>query len=134
MENTESQKKTKDPNKTKNENQEHYRIVINKSVSEILETMLTKVTEGFDAGSVNKSDIANWIITNAESSFTETQVKAIQKLHFDERKILGALLRDSKDDNKLPESLRKAIREHYGLNEGSKRKNHDRRPGRPALT
>ena len=84
--------------------------------------MLVKVTDGFDAGSVNKSDIANWLIANAASMFGDSDVKAIQKLHFDERKILGALLRDSRDDDKLPESLKKAIREHYGLTEGAKRR------------
>jgi hypothetical protein len=117
MENMEKEK-----NKNKNENQEQYRVVINKDASACLEKMLARVTEGFDAGSVNKSDIANWLIMNAASSFSDVGTKAIQKLHFDERKILAALLRDSKEDNKIPESVKKAIREHYGLNEGSKRK------------
>ena len=126
MDNIELENKKKDKNKNKNENQEQYRIVINKSASECLEKMLAIVTENFDAGSINKSDVANWLITNAASSFGDSEAKAVQKLHFDERKILGALLRDSKDDNKLPEVVRKAIREHYGLNEGSKRKHHEK--------
>ena len=113
-------------NKNKNENQEQYRIVINKDASEVLEKLLAKVTDGFDAGSVNKSDVANWLIMNAANAFGDNEVKAIQKLHFDDRKILGALLRDSKNENKIPESVRKAIRDHYGLNESPKRRNSDK--------
>lgn len=122
MDNIINKKTEKETNKTKNENQEQYRVVITKDANDCLEKMLAKVTEGFDAGSVNKTDVANWLIANAVDSFDDSDAKAIQKLHFDERKILGALLRDSKDDNKIPESVKKAIREHYGLNEGTKRK------------
>jgi hypothetical protein len=119
-------KKEKDLRNTKSENQEQYRVVINKEASECLEKMLAKVTEGFDAGSVNKSDVANWLIQNAASAFGDSDVKAIQKLHFDERKILGAILKDSKSENKIPESVKKAIREHFGLTEGTKRKTQDK--------
>lgn len=112
--------------KIKSEIQEQYRIVIHKDASDCLEKMLAKVTDGFDAGSVSKSDVAAWLILNAASSFGDSEAKAIQKLHFDERKILGALLRDSRDENKIPEAVRKAIREHYGLSEGVKRKPQDK--------
>lgn len=112
--------------KTKTECQEQYRIVIHKDASECLERMLAKVTDGFDAGSVSKSDVANWLILNAANSFGDAEAKEIQKLHFDERKILGSLLRDSKNENKLPETVRKAIREHFGLNEGLKRRSSEK--------
>ena len=111
---------------TKNENQEQYRVVINKEASECLEKMLAKVTDGFDAGSVNKSDVANWLILNAAITFGDSDVKTIQKLHFDERKILGAILKNSKSENKIPESVKKAIREHFGLTESTKRKTQDK--------
>jgi len=126
MDNNINTKKEKDLSKTRNENQEQYRVVINKEASECLEKMLAKVTEGFDAGSVNKSDVANWLVLNAASAFGDSDVKALQKLHFDERKILGAILKDSKNENKIPESVKKAIREHFGLTEGTKRRNQDK--------
>jgi hypothetical protein len=126
MDNNINTKKETDLSKTRNENQEQYRVVINKEASEGLEKMLAKVTDGFDAGSVNKSDVANWLIQNAANSFSDSDVKAIQKLHFDERKILGAILKDSKSENKIPESVKKAIREHFGLTEGTKRRTQDK--------
>jgi hypothetical protein len=106
----------------KDENQEQYRVVIHRESSECLEKMLALVTDGFEAGDITKSDIANWLLTNALQTFGETEIRAIRQLHFDERKILAALLKDSKNDNNLPENLKKAIREHFGLSDGSKRK------------
>jgi hypothetical protein len=96
--------------------------VINKSASEMLEKMLVQVTNGFEGGSISKSDLANWIILNSQESFGEAEIKTIRQLHFDERKILASILKDSKDENRLPENLKRAIREHFGLAEAGKKR------------
>ena len=97
-------------------------MVINKEASEALEKMLSQVTTGFEASSISKSDLANWLILNSQDSFGEAEVRTLRQLHFDERKILASLLRDARDQNNIPENLKKAIREHFGLSDGSKRK------------
>ncbi len=114
--------KNKDEKKAEKENQEQYRVVINKEASKVLEKMLSQVTTGFEASSISKSDLANWVILNSQESFGEAEVRVLRQLHFDERKILASLLRDARDQNNIPENLKKAIREHFGLSDSGKRK------------
>ena len=108
--------------KSEKEIQEQVRVVINKEASDALESMLTKVTDGFEAGTITKSDLANWLIMITKESFGDSEVRTLRQLYFDERKILAALLRDSKDQNNIPESLKRAIRDHYGLSDHGKRR------------
>jgi hypothetical protein len=122
MNNIINKEEEKGKEKSKIENQEQYRVVINKSASEMLEKMLVQVTNGFEGGSISKSDLANWIILNSQESFGEAEIKTIRQLHFDERKILASILKDSKDENRLPENLKRAIREHFGLAEAGKKR------------
>ena len=120
------QRQGRESKKAERENQEQYRVVINKDASNILEKMLARVTEGFEAGSVSKSDLANWLIANSQESFGDAEVKTIRQLHFDERKILASMLKESKDENNIPENLKRAIREHFGLAETKKRASKDK--------
>jgi hypothetical protein len=106
----------------KSENQEQYRVVINSDASECLEKMLAQVTHGFEAGTITKSDLANSVITKAIQSFGEADIKAIRQLHFDERKLLAAILKNSKDENQLPDPIKNAIREYFGMPSSIKKK------------
>ncbi len=103
------------------ENLEQYRVVITKEASKILENLLAKVRNGFDNGDINKSDIANFIILDAEKTFSESGIRTLRTLHFDEKKMLAAILKTSRIDGELPEPLRKAVREHFGLIDGIKK-------------
>ena len=101
--------------------QEQYRVVVNRSSSESLERMLEQVTNGFEAGEVTKSDLTNWLIAKAVEGFGDFEVRTIRHLHFNEKKILASILKNSKTENDLPAELKKAIREHYGLSEPNKK-------------
>ena len=115
-------KRGKTKAEAKSQDQEQFRVVIDREASSNLDRMLHQVQDGFEAGEVTKSDIANWIIQAASESFGDHEVKIIRHLYFDERKILASLLKSSKSENLLPENLRKAIREIAGLNETAKKK------------
>jgi hypothetical protein len=82
------------------------------------------VSNDFDAGEITKSDIATWVIMSAAQTFSEAEIKLVRQLHFDERKILASILKDSRSENKLPESVKRAIREHYGLTEPNRKRAH----------
>jgi hypothetical protein len=73
------------------------------------------VIDGLEAVSITKSDIANWLISKAQQAFHQSDIKALRDLHFDDRKLLASILKDTKDENNLPEPLKRAIREHFGL-------------------
>lgn len=101
------------------ENRDQFRVVICADANKALEELVLNVNLGFDGGSVTKSDIANYVFQNLNKLISEADIRNIKSIHFDEKKVLGSLLRGEHD---LPEDLRKAIRTHFGLNEKEKKK------------
>lgn len=101
------------------ENRDQFRVVVGPDANKNLEDLVLKVNLGFDGGSVTKSDVAAYIFQNLNKLISESDIKNIRSIHFDEKKVLGSLLRGEHD---LPEELRKAIRAHFGLNEKEKKR------------
>lgn len=91
---------------------EVFRVVISKESNESLEQLLKKCTEGFESGSISKSDIANYIFQNINKFFQDGDIKNLRAAHFDEKKMLNSML---KADSELPLELRQAIRSHFGI-------------------
>ncbi len=116
-ENTKS--KEKKSSKTGNDNQEQYRVVITKEANECLEEIATKVNRGFEGGEVNRSDVAVYVFQNLSKLLSDSDLKAIRARHFDEKKVLGSILRS---ENELPEEIRRALREYYGVSEKDKKR------------
>lgn len=98
---------------------EVFRVVISKESNDSLEVALSRCSDGFDSGAINKSDVANYVFQNLTKFFSDSDVKALRATHFDEKKVLGSLLRN---EDELPEDLRKAIRAHYGISEKEKKR------------
>ncbi len=98
---------------------EVFRVVISKDSNEALESALDRCTEGFDSGNITKSDLANYIFQNLHRFFVEADVKNLRATHFDEKKVLGSILKTETD---LPEELKKAIRSHFGITEKEKKR------------
>ncbi|MDY0040540.1 MAG: hypothetical protein RBS57_09535 [Desulforhabdus sp.] len=113
--NTENKKSKKE----KSEDQEQHRVVISKDGNMALEEAVARCTSDFKLGAISKSDIANYIFLNLTKVFSDSDVKALRAAHFDEKKVLGSILRN---DDDLPEELRKAIRAHYGIGEREKKR------------
>lgn len=100
------------------EGKELFRVVINPEANMVLENVLKKVNEGFEAGTVTKSDIANFIFQNIDKYFSENDIRNLRTQHFDDKKVLSNIL---KNENDLPEELKKAIRIFYGVDKDKKR-------------
>lgn len=49
----------------------------------------------------------------------DTDIKNLRALHFDDKKVLGGLL---KDETELPSELKKAIRAHFGICDKDKKR------------
>lgn len=120
IQNTED--KDQNPKKKKSLEEDQFRVVISRDVNEILEKLVTRANDGFDGGDIAKSDVANLLLLNSAKSFSDSDIKTLRALHFDEKKMLRAILRQSGDEGDLPEHLKKALREHYGLAEFKERK------------
>ena len=96
-----------------------FRVVITDEANKALEEIVAKVGVGFDAGTITKSDVANFVFQNITKYFSDADTKALRSLHFDDKKVLSTIL---KSDSDLPEELKKAIRQHYGVSEKEKKK------------
>ncbi len=99
-----------------------YRVVIGVEANTELERYLGKASEGKEPVDITKSDLANYVFCNLSRFLSESDLKSIRCQHFDERRVLQSLLKQASDGTELPEELRKAIRDHYGLNDREKRK------------
>lgn len=81
---------------------EVFRVVISKESNDSLEVALSRCSDGFDSGSITKSDVANYVFQNLARFFSDSDVKALRAAHLDEKKVLGSLLRNA---DELPEDL-----------------------------
>lgn len=113
------EKKTK---KLKSAEDDQYRVVIQKESNDALEELVRRTNEGFEGGEVTKSDVVNLLISNHAKSFSDSDIKSLRLLHFDEKKVLRALLRKAGDDGDLPSEIKKVLREHLGISDSSKRR------------
>ena len=113
IQNTED--KNQNPKKKKSLEEDQFRVVISREVNEILEKLVIRANDGFYGGDITKSDVANLLLLNSTKSFSDVDIKILRTLHFDEKKMLRAILRQSGDEGDLPEHLKKALREHYGF-------------------
>lgn len=95
-----------------------FRVVISREANMFLEQKVEQVCEGF-ANIITKSDVANYIFSNLNRLLAESDIKTLRALHFDDKKVLGTLLRA---DDDLPEDLKRAIRAHYGLTDREKKR------------
>jgi hypothetical protein len=108
--------------KSKNSDVDQYRVVISKETNDALEEMVKRASEGFDGGEIAKSDVVNLVVVNYVKSFSESDIKALRNLHFNERRMLKALLRKGGGEGELPEEIKRAVREYCGMVEPGKRR------------
>jgi hypothetical protein len=108
--------------KMKSAEDDQYRVVIHKESNDALEELVRKTNDGFEGGEVTKSDVVNLLISNHAKSFSDSDIKSLRLLHFDEKKVLRALLRKAGDDGDLPSEIKKVLREHLGISDSSKRR------------
>ncbi len=99
-----------------------YRVNVSEEVHELLRELVQRSNDGFDGGEVTRSDVANFLLLKSEKSFVETDIKSLRNLHFDERKMLSALLHQSAKKGDLPEELKQALRTLGGFTEQTKKK------------
>jgi hypothetical protein len=120
--NTKDKDKIQNPETENSKPKDIHRIIISKDAKLALDDLLKKSNEGFDAGEISKSDIVNMLLINAPKYMTDADIKNLRALHFDEAKVLAAMLKGVAQGEQLPETLKSALRTQYGFAEGAKRK------------
>lgn len=98
------------------------RVVISVEANGIVEKMVGIVNDGFSAGLITKSDVANYVFVNLEKYLNDSDFKNLRSIHFDDKKVLASILKNVDGENDLPEEIKKALREHYGITEKDKKR------------
>ncbi len=113
-------------NKLKNEinngTKDKHRVIISKEAKRALDEILTRANDGFDAGDISKSDVVEMLIFNASKYITDSEINELRVQHFDEVKVLAAILKGVAKGDQVPEALKVQLRNQYGLTESHKRK------------
>jgi hypothetical protein len=118
MENLEAEMGKKFAKDKKNDEQGQFRVVVNKTANMALEEFVAKVNVDFTGGKIQKSDVANYVFIRLKNLLADSDIRAIQGECFDDK---AALLMLGKSEKDLPEPLKKAIREAYGLSSRTQR-------------
>lgn len=113
---------------TEKQTEDVVKITVRREAEEKLAQVLERVNNGFEAGRVNRQELAGWIFTRFAKDCDSEVVKAIRQDHFDEFAMLESLLKKSKEQGQLPSDLKFLLRQHVGMEAPQKRS------GKSALT
>lgn len=93
--------------------QTQFRVVVGKDASDALDGVVAIVNEGFTSGSVSRTDLASYLFKNAKRFIGKTELERIRNEFFDERLALEKLLRSSTTSGKLPDEIRKLLKDQF---------------------
>lgn len=85
------------------------KITVTKLAEEAVSQIVSRVNDGFDAGRVNRQDVASWILTRFIETFSEAEVQQIRAAFFNEIALLEAILKKAKQGGSLPEELKSVL-------------------------
>jgi hypothetical protein len=108
-------------NKSDFQPKEQFRVVIDVVASESIGRMLQRINEGFSAGTVSRSQFANYLFTTFEKQLNEATIGEIRELYFDEMKALESLVRKASEGSPLPPEFREILLSHCGFDPKKKR-------------
>ncbi len=106
------EQENKDKKESANE-QNIIRIFISKQSEVALNEITDAVNEGFDAGRVSRSDVANHMIMKFKNELSDPSIQLIRNEHFSLVTHMERLLKKIKNGEKVPQSIVDAISESY---------------------
>lgn len=98
------------------------KITVTKQAEEAVSQVVNKVNDGFDAGRVNRQDVASWILTRFVETFSDMDVQLIRSAFFNEIALLEAILKKAKQSGNLPTELKTALMGQINLQPTESRK------------
>jgi hypothetical protein len=76
------------------------KITVTREAEEAVSQVVGKVNEGFEAGRVNRQDVASWILSRFIESFSDSDVQQIRAAFFNEIALLEAILKRAKQSGR----------------------------------
>lgn len=98
------------------------KITVTKQAEEAVSQIVARVNEGFDAGKVNRQDVASWILTRFNGTHADGDIQQIRSDFFNEIALLEAILKRAKQNGSVPEELRLALIGQANLSPGGIKK------------
>lgn len=97
------------------------RLSVNKAADKAIGEVLERVNDGFDVGSVNKAQIASWIILRFAASLSADDVSAIRAEHTNEIVLLEHYLRKAKENGHVQAEMRDLMRKLAGIDDSQRK-------------
>lgn len=85
------------------------KITVTKDAEEAVSQVVSRVNEGFEAGRVNRQDVASWILTRFMETFSDSDIQQIRAVFFNEIALLEAILKKAKQSGSVPMELKAAL-------------------------
>lgn len=98
------------------------KITVTKEAEEAVSLIVGKVNAGFEAGRVNRQDVASWILSRFLESVSDADVQQIRSAFFNEIALLEAILKKAKQNGSVPAELKTALMGQVNLAQGSAKK------------
>lgn len=95
--------------------EEVVKITVSKEAEIQLLKVLDRVNNGFEAGRINRQELASWAIIQFAQECPPETIKAIRQDHFDEFSYLESILRKGKESGNLPLEIRNALKQQMGI-------------------
>jgi len=103
------------------EAEELHRITVSKGAERALTSIVERVNDGFSGGKVNRTQIANWVLTRFSDSLSDAEIKEIRMEHFDEVAVLESILRQAKESGRVPAEFKGLLQKQLGMDEAPKK-------------
>jgi hypothetical protein len=98
------------------------KITVTREAEEAVSLVVSKVNDGFEAGRVNRQDVASWILSRFIESFSDADVQQIRAAFFNEIALLEAILKRAKINGNIPVELKAALMGQVNLAQSSVKK------------
>lgn len=98
------------------------KITVTREAEEAVSQVVGKVNEGFEAGRVNRQDVASWILSRFIESFSDSDVQQIRAAFFNEIALLEAILKKAKQNGSVPTELKAALLGQLNMASGAAKK------------
>lgn len=85
------------------------KITVTKEAEEAVSQIVCRVNEGFEAGRVNRQDVASWIISRFIEVLSDIEIQQIRSAFFNEIALLEAILKKAKQSGNIPTELKAAL-------------------------
>ncbi|HAR43296.1 MAG TPA: hypothetical protein DCS07_11820 [Bdellovibrionales bacterium] len=101
--------------------EEVVKITISKDAEVNLVRILERVNDGFEAGRINRQELASWALMRFAEDCADDTIRSIRMEYFDEMAFLESILKKSKESGKLPPEIKNALKQHMGIENQAKR-------------